>query len=74
MTDNGKKRISSLAKEFEVTSEVFLRLVKEAGLEAKTASSMLDAAGVQKVKPFLDAEKVVWEWPDVMGRVIEEFR
>ena len=57
MTDNGKKRISSLAKEFEVTSEVFLRLVKEAGLEAKTASSMLDAAGVQKVKPFLDAEK-----------------
>ena len=23
MTDNGKKRISSLAKEFEVTSEVF---------------------------------------------------
>jgi hypothetical protein len=23
---------------------------------------------------FLDGEKVVWDWPDVSGRVIEELR
>ncbi len=23
---------------------------------------------------FLDAEKVIWEWPDVAGRIVEEFR
>jgi chromosomal replication initiation ATPase DnaA len=23
---------------------------------------------------FLDREKVVWDWPDIAGRVIEEFR
>ena len=23
---------------------------------------------------FLDAERVVWEWPEVTGRVIEEWR
>ena len=23
---------------------------------------------------FLDAEKVVWEWPDVTARLIEELR
>jgi len=23
---------------------------------------------------FLDSEKIVWEWPDVTARIIEEFR
>jgi hypothetical protein len=23
---------------------------------------------------FLDDEKIVWEWPDVVGRLVEELR
>jgi translation initiation factor IF-2 len=57
MTDTGKKRVSSLAKENEVTSEVLLRLLNEAGVEAKTSSSTIDQAAFQKVKPLLVAEK-----------------
>jgi translation initiation factor IF-2 len=57
MTDTGKKRVSSLAKEYEVTSDVFLRLLNEAGVEAKTSSSTIDQAAFAKVKPLLLAEK-----------------
>ncbi|MCD6023503.1 MAG: infB [Fibrobacteria bacterium] len=57
MTDTGKKRVSSLAKENEVTSDVLLRLLNEAGVEAKTSSSTIDQAAFQKVKPLLAAEK-----------------
>ena len=57
MTDTAKKRISSLAKEHEVTSDLLMRLLKEAGVEAKSSSSMLDASGLQKVAPLLLAEK-----------------
>ena len=57
MTDTGKKRVSSLAKEYEVTSDVFLRLLNEAGVEAKTSSSTIDQSAFAKVKPLLLAEK-----------------
>ncbi len=57
MTETAKKRISSLAKEYEVTSDLLMRLLKDAGVEAKSSSSMLDPDGVKKVTPFLLAEK-----------------
>src|SRR3954468_22641418 len=57
MTDTAKKRISSLAKENEVTSETLLRLLQDAGVDAKSPSSMLDSDGLKKVKPLLQAEK-----------------
>jgi hypothetical protein len=40
-----------------------------AGAVATRASSGGDADEF-----FLDDEKIVWDWPDVAGRVIEEFR
>ena len=57
MTDTAKKRISSVAKEHEVTSDLFMRLLKDAGVEAKSPSSMIDAEGMKKVQPFLRAER-----------------
>ena len=57
MTDIQKKRVSTLAKDHEVTSDVLLRLLHEVGVEAKTPSSTIDAASFQKVKPLLTAEK-----------------
>jgi hypothetical protein len=57
MTDTPKKRVSTLAKDHEVTSDVLLRLLNEAGVGAKTSSSTIDPAEFQKVKPFLQAEK-----------------
>jgi hypothetical protein len=33
------------------------------------------ASGAVSVDPFfLDREKVVWEWPDVAARLVEELR
>ncbi len=57
MTDTPKKRVSTLARENEVTSDVLLRLLNEAGVDAKTSSSTIDSASFQKVKPLLLAEK-----------------
>jgi len=31
-------------------------------------------AAVTAGQPFLDAEKVVWDWPDAGARLIEEVR
>jgi chromosomal replication initiation ATPase DnaA len=38
-----------------------------AGVPVQRSRSTRDAS-------FLDPEKVVWEWPDVMARLVEEFR
>lgn len=54
-------------------------------LSVAIAKAELEGAGSAPVPPpasirasvdpfFLDDEKVVWDWPDVGGRVIEEFR
>jgi translation initiation factor IF-2 len=57
MTDTLKKRVSTLAKDHEVTSDVLLRLLHEAGVDAKTPSSTIDPDAFRKVKPLLLAEK-----------------
>jgi len=44
-------------------------------LEGLTAAPTPVASATLRVDDFfLDREKVVWEWPDVAGRLIEEFR
>jgi hypothetical protein len=58
MTDTQKKRVSTLAKDHEVTSDVMLRLLQEAGVDAKTPSSTIDSSAFQKVKPLLQAVAV----------------
>jgi translation initiation factor IF-2 len=52
-----KKRISTLAKLYEVSNEVLLSLLKEAGFEAKSAASMIDAETFATIKPSLLKEK-----------------
>jgi hypothetical protein len=57
MSEVAKKRVSSLAKQYEVTSETLIRLCQDAGLEVKSPSSMLDQPSFLMVKPLLVAEK-----------------
>ncbi len=53
-----KKRVSSLAKQYEVTSELLLSFLHEAGFgDVKTASSMIDQETFRAVKPLVAAEK-----------------
>ena len=52
-----KKRVSSLAKSYEVSSDLLLRLLKDMGEDVKSASSMIDLPTFQKVKPLVVAEK-----------------
>jgi translation initiation factor IF-2 len=52
-----KKRVSTLAKSYEVPSAVLLKLLNDAGIDVKTASSMVDAETFLKVKPALVKEK-----------------
>jgi hypothetical protein len=40
----------------------------------RTSRGMVITSIVADDPFFLDEEKVVWEWPDALGRVIEEFR
>ena len=48
--------------------------------ELEGAASAPAAAPARRVEPrdrdgfFMDTEKVMWEWPDLSGRVIEELR
>ncbi len=56
MTDT-KKRVSSLAKTHEISSDLLLKLLKDAGVDVKSSSSMIDQEGFTKVKPLLAAEK-----------------
>jgi chromosomal replication initiator protein DnaA len=61
--------------------------VQNVAISLALAKRELDGAGVQAVAAptaasapqgvdtfFLDDEKVVWDWPDVSGRVVEELR
>ena len=32
------------------------------------------AKGYSSFEAFLDRERVVWDWPDIGGRLIDEFR
>lgn len=49
---------------------------EELGLGAAAASTMAPAAAASAAgdRTFLDRERVVWEWPDITARLIEEFR
>ena len=45
-------------------------------LEPATAASSAPPVTVRQAADvfFLDDEKIVWEWPDVVGRLVEELR
>ena len=45
-------------------------------LEPASAASTAPPATVRQAADvfFLDDEKIVWEWPDVVGRLVEELR
>ncbi len=49
---------------------------EELGLGASAGSTMAPSALADAAvdRTFLDRERVVWEWPDIGGRLIEEFR
>jgi chromosomal replication initiator protein len=48
----------------------------ELGLGADAAATLAPAAAAQAAgdRTFLDRERVVWEWPDIGGRLVEELR
>ena len=48
----------------------------ELGLGVDASATMAPAAAVASAgdSTFLDRERVVWEWPDIGGRLIDEFR
>ena len=48
----------------------------ELGLGADALATMAPAAAVEAAgdHTFLDRERVVWEWPDIGGRLVEELR
>ena len=56
-----KKRISTLAKAYDVSSDVLLRLLKDADLEVKSASSMISSDIFAQIKPALLKEKEIIE-------------
>ncbi len=56
MTDS-KKRISSLAKSYEISGDLLVKLLRDAGVEAKSAMSMIDQESFLKAKPLILAEK-----------------
>jgi chromosomal replication initiator protein len=47
---------------------------KELEGSASGSVAVIASAGGDADEFFLDDEKIVWDWPDVAGRVIEEFR
>lgn len=49
---------------------------EELGLGAAATATMAPAAAVASAgdSPFLDRERVIWDWPDIGGRLIEELR
>lgn len=50
----------------------FARKELEGSISAPAAARVIDGRAVDEL--FLDEEKVIWDWPDVAGRAIEEFR
>ncbi len=58
MTEKPKKRrISTVAKSYDVPSDLLVRLLKETGAVIKSAASTIDAETFTKVKPALIREK-----------------
>src|SRR3954465_15091570 len=57
MTEAAKKRVSSLAKTYEISSDLLGKLLKDAGVEVKSSAAMIDQPSFQKVKPLIVAEK-----------------
>src|SRR3954464_6191865 len=57
MTDTTKKRVSSLAKSYEISSDLLVKLLKDAGVDVKSSASMIDQPSFLKVKPLIVAEK-----------------
>src|SRR6185436_19376024 len=57
MTADSKKRVSSLAKTYEISSDLLVKLLQTAGVDVKSSSSMIDQPSFQKVKPLIVAEK-----------------
>src|SRR3954471_8381563 len=57
MTDVTKKRISSLAKTYEISSDLLVKLLKDVGEDVKSSAAMIDQPSFLKVKPLILAEK-----------------
>lgn len=57
MTDIAKKRVSSLAKSYDISSELLIKFFRDVGEDVKSASSMVDQPAFNKVKPLVMAEK-----------------
>src|SRR5689334_24678228 len=57
MTDATKKRVSSLAKSYEISSDLLVKLLKDVGVEVKSSAAMIDQPSFLKVKPLIVAEK-----------------
>jgi translation initiation factor IF-2 len=57
MTDVTKKRVSSLAKTYEISSELLVKLLKDVGVDVKSSAAMIDQPSFLKVKPLIVAEK-----------------
>ncbi len=66
MTESAKKRVSSLAKQYEISGDTLVRLLVEAGVEVKSTSSMIDQPSFMKVKPLIVAEKEKQERDDLV--------
>jgi len=52
------------------------RAREELGLGADATTTMAPAAAAASAgdSTFLDRERVIWDWPDIGGRLIDEFR
>ncbi|MEO7424227.1 MAG: translation initiation factor IF-2, partial [Fibrobacteria bacterium] len=57
MTDVTKKRVSSLAKTYEISSDLLVKLLKDVGVDVKSSAAMIDQPSFLKVKPLIVAEK-----------------
>ena len=57
MTDVNKKRVSSLAKTYEISSDMLVKLLKDVCVEVKSSAAMIDQPSFLKVKPLIVAEK-----------------
>src|SRR6185436_10422073 len=57
MTADSKKRVSSLAKTYEISSDLLVKLLQTAGVDVKSSASMIDQPSFMKVKPLIVAEK-----------------
>lgn len=82
------ERVESSAHNIAPTAERLLAAADRAGVPltlpiarselgrtpARTPLWTVSAGGARSDPFFLDGEKVIWDWPDVSGRVIEELR